>query len=268
MLMKKQIPVLLLFYFSLWSCSTDTGLEPLQSGFQGRIFFANDWPVATDEVVVVAAKKFPPTDINDIILGEPLPLFQDTVEYAIYSPPITFRAIGVIWKEKNRAWDVTNVIGYYFEGDDRFNPAVLTIQHRDQMIESIDINADLSKAKRGVSSGISGQLTAKQAWPPQAESIIMIASETFPPQSLLDLQFSPPIAAGFDSLQYQFTLQPKTYGLIGALLLGENIPISLQSIVGVYLKEGDFLASSVTIASDTSRLEYIDIPLYFSENTN
>ncbi|MBD3385314.1 hypothetical protein GF407_10365 [candidate division KSB1 bacterium] len=257
-------------FFIIWcvgfcACSVDTGLKPLQSGFSGRIAFQNDWPEATDQVVVVAAKKFPPAEITDIVMGEPLPLFQDTVHYAIYSAPITFRAIGVIWKEKGQAWDVTNVIGYYFKGDDLFNPESVVIRNREQMIESVDIVADLSKAKRSVQSGISGKLVVKQPWPAQAESVIMIASESFPPKGLLDLQFSPPIAAGFNSIHYEFNLQPKTYRLIGTLLLGKDIPISLQSVAGVYLKQGDLFASPVTIASDTSWVDNIDIPLYFTQ---
>ncbi|MBN2354531.1 hypothetical protein JXO59_00375, partial [candidate division KSB1 bacterium] len=87
---KLMAAVSLLLLMNIIGCEldpTDPGLEPTLSGFSGTIHFKGAWPEETDQVIVAAALKFPPAVITDVILGEALPIFQDTVEYIFYLPP-------------------------------------------------------------------------------------------------------------------------------------------------------------------------------------
>lgn len=260
------------FYFPIiltvlifFSCKIDTGIEPTQSGFRGTVHFINDWPEQTDQVIVVAATKFPPATITDIILGDPLPLGVDSASYQIFNPPAEFAAVGVVWKEKDQPWDVTNIIGIYFPTDNKFSPGVVKIKNRKTVVDSIDIVADLSKAKLKVESTIAGKLHVNGPWPDDATSVLVIASQSFPPAGLLDVAFGQPIPAKFDSTQsYNLSVQPGKYKLIGCLILQSNSPLGLESLKGIYFKRPtDFFPGVVTVPTDTSKITNIDITINF-----
>ncbi len=255
------LSLIILFQFA---CKVDTGLEPTQSGIAGVIHFKNEWPETTDQVVVVAATKFPPTSLDEIIMSEPLATFVDSTSYVIWTNPETFQAVGVVWKEKDQPWDVTNIIGIYFPTDDHFTPGSVTIPDRKSFVDTIDIEADLDHARPYVASAITGTLRANGEWPPDAESVLVIASKSVLPTSLLDIIFSAPIEAGFDSTTYTLSLQPGTYRLIGALLTETGKSIGVESIKGLYKKNpGDFFPGSVAIPTDTTVVSGIDITLDF-----
>lgn len=263
--MTKYILILTLLLLSiLLYCTIDTGLEPTKSAISGTVFFTDSWPDQTDEVMVVAATKFPPTNITEIIMSEPLPINVDSTKYFIWANPETFKAVGVVWKEKNQPWDVTNIIGIYFPTRDHFSPGQVTIPDRHTVVDSIDIFADLSKARKKVDSAISGKLSVKGIWPEQAEQVLMVASNTILPTGLLDITFGTPIEAGFDSTTYSLTVQPGTYRLIGALVIEQNNDIGIESIKGIYKKKTtDFLPGSVIIPTDTTVVTNINITVDF-----
>ncbi len=247
-------------------CGLDSGLEPTRSGFRGTVRFKNNWPEQTDQLMVVAATKFPPTAITEIVMGDPLPLFVDSAEYAVYTPPAKFAAVGVVWKEKNQPWDVTNIIGFYFPTEDHWTPGSVEIKNRDSMVDSVDIVADLSKAKRKVASTLEGTLKVQGTWPSAAQSVLIAALTALPSpkSSLLDVSFGIPIIAGFDSTVYIMSIQPGTYLLITALVIEENAPIGLQSIRGIYKKKPTDFFSPVTVPTDTSHIKDINITIDFS----
>ncbi|HNT65042.1 MAG TPA: hypothetical protein PKN04_04610 [bacterium] len=238
----------------------DTGLEPTQSGFRGQIFFSGERPADTDQVMVVAATRFPPTQISEIFLGEPLPLNRDTVSYTVYSPVQDYAAIGVVWKQVDQPWDVTNIIGIYLPDSKGFTPIRVNVATSSTMIDSVDILADYRKAKRAVHSKVSGTLRANGEWPADSESILLIASSQLIPSGLLDLQFASPIPAPFDSIDYEWTIQPGTYPLFGVLLIRSGQPLGVSSIRGFYSRiPGALFPSPVAIATDTSQINSIDI---------
>jgi hypothetical protein len=70
----------------------DQGLQPTRSGFSGTIRFKNAWPEQTDQVLVVAATRFPPSAITDIVMSDPLPLHQDSATYTLFTTPQPFAA--------------------------------------------------------------------------------------------------------------------------------------------------------------------------------
>ncbi len=261
---KLMSTLIILSLLYIFSCEAPTGLEPTRSGISGSIFFAGDWPEETDQVIVVASTVFPPTSLVEIVMSEPLETHVDTAHYTIWENPADFSAIGVVWKEKDQPWDVTNIIGIYFPTDDHFSPGRVSIPDRETRVDSINIEADLSLARRKVDSAIEGTLTISGDWPEDAQSILMIASTTILPTSLLDIIFGAPIEVGFDSTAYSLSVQPNTYRLIGALLIQKDEPISFDSIKGVYKKKpSDFFPSSVSVPTDTTRAAGIDITIDF-----
>ncbi len=260
--MRQKIILLSAIILLQLSCEIDTGLEPTQSGIAGVIRFENEWPEATDQVVVVAATKFPPTSLDEIIMSEPLSTFVDSTSYVIWTNPETFKAVGVVWKEKDQPWDVTNIIGIYFPTDDHFTPGSVTIPDRKTLVDTIDIEADLELARLNVASAITGMLRVTGEWSKDAESVLVVASRTVLPTSLLDIIFSSPIKAGFDSTTYTLSVQPGTYRLIGALVTEAGQSIGVESIKGIYKKNpGDFFPGAVVIPTDTTVVSDIDITL-------
>ncbi len=234
---------------------TEPGLEPVVSGFSGTIRFKGTWPPSTDQVIVAAALKFPPAAITDVILGEALPTFQDSVNYVFYLPPTSLQAVGVVWKQQGQEWDPTNIIGYYFPTSNHLSPGKVEIPDRKTMLRKIDIEADLSKAKRKVESTIEGMLRVQGKWPATAQSVVMVASTAaFFPTSLLDLQFGMPIAPGFDSTYYRINVQPGTYRLIAALLIKKDESIGFNSIAGTY-----YSMNGIKVTTDTTHVRNINI---------
>ena len=249
---------------ALCACSLDEGLQPTRSGFSGTIRFKNAWPAQTDQVLVVAATKFPPSAITDIVMSDPLPLYQDSVTYTLFTTPQPFAAVGVVWKEKNQPWDVTNIIGLYFDGDNPFNPGQVHVRDRDQLVQNINIEADFSKAKRKVASGIEGMLRTHGAWPAASQSLLMVASKPIVPFGLLDVSLGQPLEAPFDSSRFFINLQPGTYRLVGALLIEKGADIGLSSVVGLYYKKaGDLFPGAITIANDTTIIRGVEIHIDF-----
>lgn len=263
----KWLSILILLALLTLNCDVDQGLEPTQSGFSGTVYFNAPWPEETDQVLVVASKVFPPSSLEDLILGEPLPLNADSVDYTLYTNPLQFAAVGVVWKQKDQPWDVTNIIGIYFSGNDKFSPSPVVIPDRQAMIPDIDIRADLSRAKFAVSSALTGEIAVTGEWPETAESILIIASQNVLPTGLLDIQFSQPITAGFDSTTYHFTVQPGTYRLIALLLLEEDKPLGVESIKSFYrANPSSPFPSAVTVSTDTTIVDNINMILDFSES--
>ena len=258
------ISFIILSALLILSCNTDPGLEPTESGISGTITFTGDWPENTDEITVVAATKFPPSSLEEIVLSEPLPLGKDSVDYVIYHPPLDFAAVGVVWKEKDQPWDVTNIIGIYFppgEGPG-LNPANVSIPDKNTLVSSINITAELDKAKPAVDSYITGTLTVEGEWPANATTLIMWAAKEFSNNlTLTDIIFGNPMPVGFHAMNYSFKAQPGSYHVFGALVLVEGEPISFTRILqGLYVPA---LTNPIKVETDTSLVKNIDITLLF-----
>jgi hypothetical protein len=257
------ILIIPLVFFSV-SCEFNTGLEPTQSGLRGTVYFSNEKPAETDQVIVVASTVFPPSNITQIVQSEPLSLSADSANYEIWIPPTDFAAVGVVWKQIGQPWDVTNIIGIYFPTDNKFSPGSVDITTRNTVAEPINIEADYSVAKRKVDSYIEGSLKVNGDWPENAISVLVVASNKLVPTGLLDVSFGQPISAGFDSTTYRLNVQPGNYSLIGCLVLQENEPIGFESIKGIYYKKpSDFFPGKVTIESDTTVVKDVNISINF-----
>ncbi len=169
--------------------------------------------------------------------------------------------MGVVWKEKGEPWDPTNIIGLYFPTDNHLSPGAVTVTGRDEIVPDIDLVCDLTKAKRKVNSSISGMLRVQGSWPAGATDVVVVAS-TAPllPTSLLDLMFSFPIKAGFDTTSYMLPVQPGTYRLVAALVIEKGKSIGLESVRGAF-----FSFSGIKITTPETRVTDIDLDLVFPE---
>ncbi len=251
----------MLLLLSIAGCKIDSGLEPTRSGFQGTICFTGAWPEDTDEVRLAAAFKFPPSAITDIVQSDPLPIGADSVNYTFYIPPTQIQAVGVVWKEKDQPWDPTNIIGLYFPTENHLSPGQVTISERDEIISGIDVDADLGKAKRKVNSTLEGQLRVQGPWPAAATDVVVVASSAPAlPTSLLDLMFSFPIKAGFDSVNYVISVQPGTYKFIAALLIEKDKSIGTESIRATI-----FNFSGFKVRTPETHIKNLNMTLFFGE---
>ncbi|HOT98003.1 MAG TPA: hypothetical protein PLG50_16550 [bacterium] len=257
----KPAYLLALMGLVLFACDDDSGIKPPTqlSGFSGTITFKGAWPEDTDQIRLAAALKFPPSTIADVLLGDALPVGGDSIRYTFYTNPVALQAVGVVWKEKGQAWDATNIIGYYFPTENHLAPGTVTVTRKDEIVPNIDIECDLTKVKRAVNSAIGGMLRVQGAWPAGASKVVVAAS-TAPvlPSSLLDLTFSFPMDAGFDSTRYIIAVQPGTYKLVAALVIENGKSIGMESIKGAYYSFG-----GIKIKNAETRVLDVDLTLIF-----
>jgi hypothetical protein len=238
-------------------CDIDKGLAPLQNGIQGTITFVGEWPENTEQVLVLASTDFPPQGITQLDMGEPLPIGEDSSQYSIFLPPGTYRAVGVVWKEKNYEWNVNNIIGLYFEGGASLSPGVVEVP-KDSLVTDINIVADFKRARSHFESSIGGTLTFEGQWPEGADNLFVVASLTplIPLPTLMDLYISSSLPVGLDSVDYEISLPPDTYIFLAVILLEKNKPIDASAINGLLM--GPFI-----VPDNTSKIEDIDIPVEF-----
>lgn len=169
---------------ALTACNIDHGLG-LLPWIEGKVIFEGEMPPNTDQVIIVVAPQFPPTEWTDLIRTPPLPLGQDTVRYEVPLPYGTYEVIAAIWKAKGQTWSIqsiSNILGFYTIPN-KFEPASVTLTEEHPVARNIDIIADYDLIKRG--AYISGRITYQGDWPEDTGMMILAA---FPkvPESLMD----------------------------------------------------------------------------------
>lgn len=253
-----SLPILFLF-----DCGMDHGIEPIRSGISGTIHYVGNWPQNTAEVRIVAATKFPPTDLNDLIIGDILPNGNDSSAYTFYLDPGDYY-LGLVWRGRDAAWGIQSIFGIYLEAGESFSPGLITVPDNKTIINGIDITADFAHAKQASESSISGSVKFNGAWPPNVENFMVIASTQFPPQSLLDFSFSSLLPANIDSADFFISAAPDIYRAIGVVIKIIDTPWALDNIVGILLKPNSFELQEIVVPTDTSKIEGVNISVYFS----
>ena len=243
-------------------CEMDHGIEPIRSGISGTIHYAGNWPKNTAEVRIVAATKFPPTDLNDLIIGDILPNGGDSTNYTFYLDPGDYY-LGLVWRERDAAWGIQSIFGIYFESGDPFSPGLITVPDRKTIIQGKNILANFVYAKRATQSSIAGTVKFNGTWPQNVENFMVIASTQFPPQSLLDFSFSSLLPANVDSADFFIAASPEVYRAIGVVIKIIDRPWAMDNIVGILLKPGSFELQEITVPTDTSQITGININVYF-----
>ena len=87
--------ILLLFVY----CNVDHGLEPVRSAITGEITFTGEWPEEPLEVRIITSVEFPPSDFNEIIIGEPIPTNVSSYKYTQYLKAGIYKVL-IPWLEK------------------------------------------------------------------------------------------------------------------------------------------------------------------------
>ncbi|UCE07337.1 MAG: hypothetical protein JSW07_04705, partial [bacterium] len=238
------------------------GLEPIRSGISGTIKYIGKWPANTAEVRIVAATKFPPTDINDLIIGDILPLGGDSTDYSFYLEPGDYY-LGIVWREREAPWGIQSIFGIYTAPDNAFTPAVITVPDDTTMVTGKDIIADFSYAKKASNSSISGTITFIGNWPENVENVMVIGSTQFPPESLLDFAFSSLLPAYVDSADYFIQAVPDTYKAIGAIIKIADQSWALENIIGLLLKPNSLELQEVIVPDENSQVQDVDLIVYF-----
>ena len=255
----KKCYMLLVLGIALLSlqCEIDAGLTPVNSSIRGTIFFEGEWPEETEFVQVMASTKFPPTGTQDLIFGDPIPFGVDSSEFILWVPPGDYQAIGVVWKEKQQAWNVTNILGMYFQSQTDFLPSNVVLEGKESHVDSVDIVAKFSRAKKHVESSINGTIRVKGDWPETAQAMITGAIMLPPPDpfSLLDIFLSTPLPIGQDSTDYTISVPVGQY-LIGALVIEKGAQIGFDNIA--------FYPGIVDVLLETSKVFGIDIEIDFT----
>lgn len=246
----------------LVTCNMDHGIEPIRSGISGTINYVGKWPANTAEVRIVAATIFPPSDINDLIIGDILPIGGDSTIYTFYLDPGDYY-LGLVWREREAAWGIQSIFGIYTEPGESFSPGLITIPDKNTVINGKDIVADFAYARRATNSSISGTIRFIGNWPQQSENVMVIASSKFPPESLLDLSFSALIPPNIESADFFIPASPDTYQAVGAVLKIENQPWALDNIIGLLLEGNPPKLKEIAVPDENSQIEGIDLTVYF-----
>ncbi|HDQ46173.1 MAG TPA: hypothetical protein ENN17_11875 [bacterium] len=215
------------------TCHVDPGLEPVRSAIEGVITFTGDWPAPPAEVRIVSARKFPPSDISEVDIGEVIPADVSTHAYTYYLDPGTYPFIGVAWREKDSVWDLSSVCGVYFTGTDSLVPGRVVIGSRTEKVRDVNLSVDRSRARRNTHSRIAGTIDFVGAWPDSFSSAIVIALTRDPLTqsiSLLDLNLSAPIPRDTDRTDYRIAAPAGTYRAVGVLFLKANGNLSIGDL--------------------------------------
>jgi hypothetical protein len=106
----------LLFLLLFFSCDIDHGLGTLDSGINGQIIFINPdkKPDFIDAVRVIAAVKIPPQTLGDVVFtNTSVNLSQQQSAFHIAAPLASYEMVAAVWKEKGKAWNYANILGFY-----------------------------------------------------------------------------------------------------------------------------------------------------------
>jgi len=100
----------------LSSCEIDHGLGIIESGISGRVIFSNPGakPDKIDAARVVAVVNFPPQGLGDLVItNTSLNLSQESPAYRLPAPLARYQVVAVVYREKGKDWDYTNILGIY-----------------------------------------------------------------------------------------------------------------------------------------------------------
>jgi hypothetical protein len=112
--MKKILYLLPLL--ALFSCSIDHGLGTLDSQISGKVIFLNtdQMPSYIESVRVVAVVNMPPQNLGDVVItNTSVNLSKTEPTYYIPAPIASYDLVAAIYKEKGKAWNYANILGFY-----------------------------------------------------------------------------------------------------------------------------------------------------------
>lgn len=239
------------------NCELDHGIEPIRSNIQGVVKYTGDWPGTPAEVRMIAATKFPPADISDLIIGENIPVDAQSYSYSFYLKPGDYKLVGVAWREVGSTWDIVSICGVHFSGSDSLTPAEIILPTDTSTIRNVEVLVNRSEARKVSKAQITGMLHFEGTWPDSIADVRVIASAgrlvLFPATKLpklLDLSFSAGIPVGIDSATYTISAFPATYYATAVIFFRAGQSLSTGDLI-YSLKKGGLNTKQYKVPADS-----------------
>src|SRR3990172_9102775 len=201
----------------------DFGVEAnfFKGTVRGEIRIDTVVPESTDEIRVALSPDFPPSDFKELQIGEVLPVNRDTtvasqrVPFEMNLPYGKYAATVVIWKEKDKSWSLTDIVGLHGNLE-RFELKTIELNSSHPVEDSVSIGVDLSRVNR--TARVAGQITFAGEWPANTFITALIMLKDFG-----DLAGIPPVLVfvpiGAAEFSYDVGVSPATYTIIAVAWL-------------------------------------------------
>lgn len=255
------------------ACNIDHGLAPedpfqeVQHGIRGKIIFeyGEAWPQDIAETRLVVSRQPPlelSADAEGIIFSDPIPAGVDTFEYVLELDPGTYRFIAVLAREKDRGWNISNVVGIYSEFRGFLGivfPDSVVVATDTTIVDGVDITADLTRGS------ISGTVTFEGPWPENTLVAGVAVYAQYPPPFILGLSGLALIPSEVSTFEYRALVPDGRYeGIIAVVLTEDDLQnigsLKLEDIqVGIYADPADPTQPGVVEVTNGEDVEGIDI---------
>ena len=263
--------ILIVVVLLLPACDVNHGLTPIRSSISGSVSFQGP-PIGTNvaEIRVAATKVFPPLNLTtDIIYGEKIVIDPDSladgvqeVPFEIKAPLGTYPAVGVLWRESGRSWEVTNILGLYTDPLS-FAPKPVTLSDDTLDVTDVAIVANTSYTQRN--AFIEGEITFEGEWPPDTEIMALAVFPIVPnPQNPFDfltlqaLDIAVPIFRE-GSYNYRTRVPGGTYPFVSVFWKGKAGGLLDIRAIGFHACPGDSLSPRTVIVPENSTATGVDI---------
>ena len=269
------IAIILLLFITMviWiSCEVDHGLKPETYKIEGNILFVNgEPPENTGRIEVFAIKEFPPDDPqNFLYLARSGPLNFNAgrqVGYDLLVSPTDYDLVGLVWREKDKDWDLTGLMGFYTGEGSSILPTTVEVSQDKKVAKDIDIYANWDRVSKDTK--IKGNITYEGEWPDDTQ-ILLFAIYSVPPSSEIgyllfeNVDYTQPI--NVESSTFELAVNKGVYNYIVLYWVGNSISnLDDLIVLGVYedpANPGE--AGSVDVRSGVEA-ENIDILVNFNE---
>lgn len=244
------------------SCDVDHGLsvddlsEKIKHGIKGTIIFNGTWPEDIVESRLVASVSFPPNPADTLSFSDPIPLGVDRFDYEFsLKPEKTYRLIAAVFREKEKSWEISNVLAVYSQKPDVFGllfPDSVVVESDTSIVEGVDLFIDLNKGS------ISGTVTFTGDWPADTLIAGMAVFEEQSPPSFLSVKGLTLLPANVSNASYKVRVPPGSYEGITVLVIVNLDPINGR-IIGMYKAPDDTTKPAVVVLTgqDTPGIDII-----------
>ncbi|MBN1154954.1 hypothetical protein JXB12_08580 [candidate division KSB1 bacterium] len=225
----------------LYSCEVDHGLKPETYKIKGKILFAHgEPPENTGRIEVFAIKEFPPQDPqNFLYLSRSGPLnfnAGNQISYEILVSPTDYDLVGLVWREKDKDWDLTGLMGFYTGEGSSLLPVTVEVSKEERIASDINIYAIWDRVSKDTK--IRGNITYEGEWPEDTQ-LLLLAIYTIAPTSeigyLLFENVDYTQSLFVESSDYELAVNTGVYNYIVLYWIGKNISdLSDLIVLGVY----------------------------------
>jgi hypothetical protein len=268
--MKKLI--LLTALLVMCACEIDHGLSPAVYKIAGKIiFFKGKPPANTDRIEVFALKEFPPQDPqNFLYLGQSGALDYsrgDTVDYELNVAPTSYQLIGLLWKEKDKNWNLTGLLGIYTHSITTILPDSVVVSKKTPIVDNINLYANWERVSKD--AHIAGSITYKGDWPSKT-SLLLLAVYAMKPTSEFtyfafeNVDYSQPLKV--DSSTFDLAVNSGTYNYVALYWVSKNISKLTDLVeIGAYKNPMNPNQNGVVTVHSNETLKGIDIEVDFNK---